>query len=76
MNRHLPNSAASRRQFLRDGLRYTVLGGLAAVSARLMGRPATRPAGQVCIKSGFCCSCEAFDDCGLPPALSARERQP
>jgi len=68
-----PNSSAGRRQFLRNGLRYAILGGLAAVSGRLAGRQAGRPAGQVCISAGICRGCEAYDDCGLPQALSAKE---
>jgi hypothetical protein len=67
------DSSAGRRQFLRDGLRYIILGGLTAVSAKLAARRAARPAGQVCISAGICRGCAAFDDCGLPQALSAKE---
>ena len=73
MNRRSPKSSAGRRQFLRDGLRYALLGGLAAISWKLIARPAARPAGQVCISAGICRGCAAFDDCGLPQALSAKE---
>jgi len=73
MNRHSPNSGAGRRQFLRDGLRYAILGGLAAVSAKLVARQACRPAGQVCISAGMCRGCAAFEDCGLPQALSSKD---
>jgi hypothetical protein len=73
MNRNPPNSTAGRREFLRDGLRYAVLGGLAAVGGKLLGQPDVRPSGQVCISAGICRGCEAFDDCGLPQALSAKE---
>jgi hypothetical protein len=73
MNRHSPNCGAGRRQFLRDGLRYTVLGVLAAVSGKLVARQAARPAGQVCISAGICRGCEVFEDCGLPQALSAKD---
>jgi hypothetical protein len=72
MNRHSPSSFAGRRQFLRDGLRYIVLGGLAAVSGKLAGRRAALPAGQVCVSAGICRGCAAWDDCGLPQALSAK----
>jgi hypothetical protein len=54
-------------------LRYTVLGALAAVSGKLIARQAARPAGQVCLSAGICRDCEAFDDCGLPQALSAKD---
>ncbi len=73
MNRRSPNSSAGRRQFLRDGLRFAILGGLAAVTGRLAGREAARPAGQVCISAGLCRGCAVFEDCGLPNALSAKQ---
>ena len=73
MNRRSLNSSAGRRRFLRDGLRWAILGGLAAVGGRLAGREAARPAGQVCISAGICRGCAAFEDCGLPSALSAKE---
>jgi hypothetical protein len=73
MNRRSPNPSASRRQFLRDGLRLTILGGLAAVGGTLAGRDAARPAGQVCVSAGICRGCAVFEDCGLPSALSAKE---
>ena len=72
MNRLSSSSFAGRRQFLRDGLRYIVLGGLAAASVKLAGRRAALPAGQVCVSAGICRGCEAWDDCGLPQALSAK----
>lgn len=73
MNRRSLNSSAGRRRFLRDGLRWAILGGLAAVGGRLAGRDAARPAGQVCISAGICRGCAVFEDCGLPSALSAKE---
>ena len=73
MNRYSPNSSASRRQFLRGGLRLAILGGLAAVGGTLAGRQAGQPAGQVCISAGICRGCAVFEDCGLPRALSAKE---
>jgi hypothetical protein len=63
MNTHSPNSRAGRRQFLRDGLRLAILGGLAAVGGKLAGQQAARPAGQVCISAGICRGCAVFDDC-------------
>ena len=72
MNRCSPDSSAGRRQFFRDGLRYVILGGLAAVSGKLVTNRASRPGGQVCISAGICRGCEAFVDCGLPQALSAK----
>ena len=73
MSIRCPNSSASRRQFLRDGLRLTILGGLAAIGGKLAGRAAARPAGQVCVNAGICRGCAVFEGCGLPRALSAKE---
>ncbi len=73
MNSSFPNSSAGRRQFLRDGFRYAVLGAVAAVTGKLAARQAGRPAGQLCVNAGICRGCEEFDDCGLPQALSAKE---
>lgn len=72
MNRHLPESGEGRRQFFRDGLRYTLLGALAAISGKLLAQRARLPSRQTCIRDGLCGGCEAFDDCGLPAALSAK----
>jgi len=66
-------TAASRREFLRGGLRNALLAGLAAVSATLARNPASRLPGQTCINQGICRDCGAFDDCGLPQALSAKQ---
>jgi hypothetical protein len=73
MSIRCPISCASRRQFLRDGLRLAMLGGLAAIGGKLAGRASARPTGQVCISAGICRGCAFFEDCGLPGALSAKE---
>jgi hypothetical protein len=73
MNTLSPNSAASRRQFLRDGLRLAMLGGLAAAGGTLAGRQAGLPAGQVCVSAGICRGCAVYEDCELPRALSVKE---
>jgi len=73
LNTRSPNPGASRRQFLRDGLRFAMLGGLAAVGGKLAGRQAGRPAGQVCVSAGICRGCAVFEDCGLPRALSVKQ---
>ncbi len=46
MNRHSANFSAGRRRFLRDGPRYTILGGPAAVSGKLVARQAARHASR------------------------------
>jgi hypothetical protein len=65
--------AATRRDFLRGGVRYALLAGLAAVSATVAGRRANRLPGQTCISQGICSGCPVFTDCGLPQALSAKQ---
>jgi hypothetical protein len=66
-------TAASRREFLRGGLRHVLLAGLAAAAATLARNPASRLPGQTCVNQGICRGCGAFDDCNLPPALSAKQ---
>ncbi len=72
MNRPLPSFRAGRRQFFREGFRFAILGGLATIAARLITRPRLAASNQVCIKAGICSGCEAFEDCGLPRALSVK----
>jgi len=69
MKQELQASGASRREFLRDSLRYTLLGGVAAAAGTL----AVRSAGQECVNDGLCRGCIAYDDCGLPRALSVKQ---
>lgn len=64
---------ANRRDFLRGGLRYALLAGLGAVTATVAARQQVRLPGQACINAGVCRGCAAFDDCGLPNALSAKQ---
>ena len=65
----------SRREFVLSLLRIVALGGIGAVVARLfVGR--TAPPGETCVGEGVCRGCSAFSTCGLPSALSARERAP
>ena len=58
---------------MREGLRYAVLGALAAVCVKLTVRKAASHGAQTCISAGMCRGCAVFDDCGLPRALSAKE---
>ncbi len=64
MKSEMPFLGPSRRDFLRN----TALGGLAALAATFVAR---RPR-QTCVKDGLCRGCAAFDDCGLPRALSMK----
>lgn len=67
------NQSASRREFLRGGARYALLGALGAVSATLVKRSGGKLSGQTCINQGICSGCNVFTDCGLPQALSAKQ---
>ena len=67
--RFLPQHSGGRREFLRELVRYCVLGLLALVAAFLGRSTAAR---RSCINRGMCRGCVAFVDCDLPPALSAK----
>jgi hypothetical protein len=69
------NKAANRREFLRGGLRYALLTAVGAVSATLASKPGATLSGQTCVNQGICGGCNAFTDCGLPQALSAKQFQ-
>jgi hypothetical protein len=69
----LQAAATGRREFLRGGLRWALLAGLAALSGLLAKRPGAVLPGQTCIGQGLCRGCGAFADCGLPQALSAKQ---
>ncbi len=73
MNSERTAAAASRREFLRGGVRYTLLAGLAAVSVALLRRRTNCLPNQTCINEGICRGCTIFEDCALPQALSARQ---
>lgn len=56
-----------RRDFLKNALRLLALGVLGfGTGALIMQR------GEKCSNAGICRGCAAFDDCGLPQALSAK----
>jgi hypothetical protein len=65
----------SRREFVREGVRYLGLAGLAAVSALLFKRSGGKLTGQTCGNQGICSGCGAFAGCGLPAALSRKRLQ-
>ncbi len=65
----------SRREFLKTAARWLLLAGLGGVAARLLrGRP--RRGAETCVNDWVCRGCEAFKGCGLPQALSAKQRAP
>jgi hypothetical protein len=62
------NFNASRREFLLNVLRGTVLlGVLGGIGALVAKR------GETCVGNGICRGCVEFAQCGLPQALSAKE---
>lgn len=62
----------SRRDFMRDSVRYAVLTGVAVVSGLLFRRSGGKLTGQTCVNRGICSGCGSFAGCGLPAALSAK----
>jgi hypothetical protein len=71
----------TRREFLALAARGAAAGGLAVLAGRLLGVGrllglSRGPVKQVCVNEGVCRGCTVFADCGLPSALSARERAP
>ena len=61
-----------RREFFPAAARYGALAGLAAIAALAAGAKRSKPASQKCINKSVCRGCRAFDGCGLPAALSAK----
>jgi len=72
MNQPDPKRGRNRREFMRDGARYSLLAGMAAVSALLLKRSGGKLTGQTCVNQGICSGCGAFAGCGLPAALSSK----
>jgi len=73
MNTERVTEAASRREFLRDGVRYALLAGVGTVAVSVAGRPGGRLTGQTCVNEGICRGCGVVGDCGLPQALSFKQ---
>lgn len=72
MNQPELNRWRNRRDFMREGVRYSLLAGLAAVSTLLFKRSRGKLTGQTCSNQGICSGCGTFAACGLPAALSAK----
>ena len=75
MQEPISKHGASRREFVRNSLRYAMLSGLAVVSAVLVKRRGTGLPNQTCINQYICRGCSVFTECGLPQALSAKQAQ-
>ncbi|HTZ51808.1 MAG TPA: hypothetical protein VMF68_09120 [Spirochaetia bacterium] len=65
----------SRREFLRLLGRVGAGAALGVLGFRLLRR-GRKPAREECVNDGVCRGCPTFQACGLPAALSARERAP
>ena len=68
------NVPHSRREFFRTCARGLGLAGLGLVGGVLAARRAERVGAESCENSGVCRGCPAYSGCGLPQALSARQR--
>jgi hypothetical protein len=68
----------SRREFLETAGRVIALGGLGVLVFRLLrsGRWNRSAGSETCVNEGLCRGCGAFAGCGLPAALSAKQRAP
>ena len=58
-----------RREFLRSGVRYALLGALAAVASALAAR---RTSQSRCPQIKLCRGCASLPACGLPQALEIK----
>ena len=62
----------NRRQLFTSVLRYAALGVLGAVGGSAYAKKRRLAQRGICINREICRSCGIFDECGLPPALSAK----
>lgn len=65
--------ASSRRQILAGVLRYVTLGALGTAGGAAIAKRRRLVREDKCINGGICRGCEAFENCGLPQALSAKD---
>ena len=64
-----------RREFLRSGVRYALLGALAAVAGALAARRAA-PSQAGCPQINLCRGCASLPACRLPQALEVKAAAP
>ena len=63
----------TRRELFRRAGRMAVFAALAAVGVTLGRRARSKPRNsETCVNRGICRGCSAFDECGLPQAMSAK----
>jgi anaerobic selenocysteine-containing dehydrogenase len=63
----------SRREFLKIAGRALLGGALGLLGASLLARAASG-AGRSCVNNSYCRACARRADCGLPQALSYRDK--
>jgi hypothetical protein len=73
MHKERVTETATRRNFLRGGIRYALLAGAGAVAVSVAGKPGPRLSGQTCVNRGVCRDCSVMGDCSLPQAFSFRQ---
>jgi hypothetical protein len=66
------HSTATRREFLRAGLRGSLLGALALLAVVLGRKADVRAPDARCRGGGVCGGCSVFDACTLAPARKGR----
>lgn len=62
----------SRRQLFTSVLRYAILGVLGAIGGSVFAKKRRLAQRGICINREICRSCGIFEECCLPPALSAK----
>ena len=62
----------SRRELFRRVLRFGSLGAIGVFGAAGLSKRRRLVKEGVCVGKGICCSCEVFNECGLPRAVSAK----
>jgi len=62
----------NRRQLFTSVLRYAALGVLGAIGGFTYSKKRRLAKSGICINREICASCGIFEECGLPPALSAK----
>jgi hypothetical protein len=64
----------NRRQLFTSVLRYATLGVLGVVGGSVFAKRRRLVKNGICINRQICGSCGVFEECGLPPALSAKTK--
>jgi len=62
----------TRREFIRNALRFAALGALGFGGVKLASKSGTRHS-EVCTYDGICSGCPTASACGLPRGLSYKQ---